>query len=302
MPKRRRYSRTSREMSIGEVIASLIFLAILGGQGFLSQLSPEWKTFLVCSTALTLMVGIAFVGLLIWRRYKLSHTQQPPTFSGAPIQSRSPSNTQPLQPAPNQPDAPKNRATQIVHIQSLAPLALEEYTAHLFKEMGYQATLTPKYGDHGIDVQLVNPRGEKEVAQCKQWGKRNNGLVGEPEIRDFYGAMVSENAVLGYVIAPHGFTQEALRWATGKPLVLADAHWLYLKSNRLDLDFEGAVAVEITSRQAQAQTTNTPHCDRCGAPLVVKKAKKGRHAGKLFWACPNYPQCSAFILYDELPR
>lgn len=32
-------------------------------------------------------------------------------------------------------------------------------------------------------------------------------------------------------------------------------------------------------------------CPRCGAPLVMRTAKKGSHAGGSFWGCSNYPKC-----------
>lgn len=110
---------------------------------------------------------------------------------------------------------------QVIHNQSarhFSPSHLEKFTAELFKQMGYQVSHTGRTGDHGIDVRLVNPRGEVELVQCKQWTKP----VGEPEVRDLAGAMVHEKAVRAFIIAPGGFSASARQWAKGKRIVLAD--------------------------------------------------------------------------------
>jgi restriction system protein len=172
---------------------------------------------------------------------------------------------------------------------------LEQYVAELFEQLGYQASLTKLVGDHGIDVQLVNKQGLKEVVQCKQWANRNKGLVGEPELRDFYGAMMAENAFFGYMVAPHGFTQEAIRWATGKPLALADANWLFLKASELGL----WTNEELTETPATHPASSPPQCPRCGSETVVRVAKRGPNVGARFYGCSRYPKCSAFILIND---
>lgn len=36
---------------------------------------------------------------------------------------------------------------------------------------------------------------------------------------------------------------------------------------------------------------NVPSCPKCNVAMVQRKASKGVHAGKNFWACTNYPSC-----------
>jgi hypothetical protein len=43
--------------------------------------------------------------------------------------------------------------------------------------------------------------------------------------------------------------------------------------------------------EAPSTPDTAPVCPRCGATLVVKKAKRGANAGGSFWACPGYPNC-----------
>jgi len=202
------------------------------------------------------------------------------------------------QQAKKEQDLQFRRTSQISAIKNLDAIALEKYIAELFQRMGYKVSLTPAVGDHGIDVRLVNPRGEKEVAQCKQWPKRNKGLVGEPEVRDFYGALMAENAILGYMVAPHGFTQEAMVWVMGKPVVLADANWLYLKASELGFVIEGT-PVETRSPKDTADNRDAPICPRCGIPMVRRVASKGLHVGEPFWGCANFPRCNEIKPIEE---
>jgi len=50
--------------------------------------------------------------------------------------------------------------------------------------------------DHGVDL-LATRAGEKVVVQCKRYRDRS---VGEPVVRDLYGAMQHENADRGYYL------------------------------------------------------------------------------------------------------
>ncbi len=40
---------------------------------------------------------------------------------------------------------------------------------------------------------------------------------------------------------------------------------------------------------------NIPSCPKCKIEMVQRKASKGTHAGKSFWACTNYPSCREII-------
>jgi restriction system protein len=100
----------------------------------------------------------------------------------------------------------------------LSDIELEKLAAEVYKKLGYQVQHVGQMGDHGIDVLLINPNNQKELVQCKQWSKP----VGEPVLRDLYGAMVHDQAVRGWLWAPRGFSGPAKTWARGKPIVLVD--------------------------------------------------------------------------------
>ncbi len=109
-------------------------------------------------------------------------------------------------------------APQFNTASDLSPMALEKLALQVYKRMGCSASLTETSGDHGVDVRLVNPNGQIELVQCKQW----NRPVGEPEVRDLMGALVHEKGVKGYIWAPGGFSTAAKQWAKNKPILLMD--------------------------------------------------------------------------------
>lgn len=100
----------------------------------------------------------------------------------------------------------------------VSPAQFEEMVAELYNLRGYQATRMGSIGDHGIDLLVTTPQGKKWVVQCKRW----RGWVGEPVVRDFYGAMQHEKADWGVLVTTGTFSGPARIWAKGKALSLVD--------------------------------------------------------------------------------
>lgn len=40
-------------------------------------------------------------------------------------------------------------------------------------------------------------------------------------------------------------------------------------------------------------------CPKCGSPLVLRTAKKGEHAGQMFYGCSAYPKCRYIMTYHK---
>ncbi|MBN1874237.1 MAG: DUF2726 domain-containing protein [Anaerolineae bacterium] len=64
--------------------------------------------------------------------------------------------------------------------------------------------------------------------------------------------------------------------------------------------------INVPSREAStvspdrtAGETTAPLCPNCGVAMVKRTATKGKHAGKPFWACPNYPECRQIIAIES---
>ncbi len=43
--------------------------------------------------------------------------------------------------------------------------------------------------------------------------------------------------------------------------------------------------------EARAKQQLAPDCPECGKPMVLRKAKSGKWAGREFWGCRAYPEC-----------
>ena len=105
-------------------------------------------------------------------------------------------------------------------IRDFSPDDFEDFVAGLFVKQGYKASIVGGEGDHGIDILVTNPQGERELVQCKRWDRR---WIGEPVVRDFYGAFVHDGgAVHGYIVTTSFFSEAARAWAAGKPIDLID--------------------------------------------------------------------------------
>lgn len=196
-------ARRRRSSTLAEITRLIFFLGILGISAFLTfwqGLAPQDRSLLFALALVFLVSGSgALILLIIYRKRQRALAWK--RAMNAWNQSRQEKISAPYQSA-----------------RAFTPAQLEKFTAQLFKQMGYRVAHTGQTGDHGVDVRLLNPAGQVELVQCKQWSKP----VGEPEVRDLAGAMLHEKAVRGFIIAPGGFSDSARRWARGKPIVLAD--------------------------------------------------------------------------------
>lgn len=113
-------------------------------------------------------------------------------------------------------------AQDIETIRLLSPLKFEELIAAYFRQYGYRVRHTGRSGDHGVDLVVYTPENGKWIVQCKRW----KGSVGEPLVRELYGAMFHEGASKAFLMTTGTFTQAAEAWAHGKPIILYDGEGL----------------------------------------------------------------------------
>ena len=116
-------------------------------------------------------------------------------------------------------------------LMALSPREFEKLVATLFKANGHQAQVLGGSSDHGVDILILSSDNEKWIVQCKRY----SGSVGEPVVRDLYGAMSHEGAQRAYLVTTGSFTTQAQEWAVGKPIVLYDGPALVnlIKSTKL---------------------------------------------------------------------
>lgn len=102
--------------------------------------------------------------------------------------------------------------------------------------------MTRRTGDEGVDL-VLDREGERSIAQCKRY----RGQIGQPLVRDFYGALVHENAKRGYFVTTGRFSLPAQTWAEGKNITLVDGVDLLEAAGHLGTSTEGlAVGAEIS--------------------------------------------------------
>lgn len=118
--------------------------------------------------------------------------------------------------------AAKLRAARTrAQLLALTPSEFEAWTGELFRRRGYRVINTPDTADHGIDL-IVHRDNERGIIQCKRY----RGTVGEPIVRDLYGVIIHERADRGYLVTTANISEQAHRWARGKPLELIDGERL----------------------------------------------------------------------------
>ena len=106
---------------------------------------------------------------------------------------------------------------------ALTPSEFEDYVAErLFVRRGFQVLNVRDTKDGGVDVLVTDSLGQKAIVQCKRY--RNT--VGAGIVRELYGTMIHEGATYGYLVTSGLISEEARRWAAGKPIQLIDGYQL----------------------------------------------------------------------------
>lgn len=150
----------------------------------------------------------------------------------------------------------------------------EELVAEAYRRQGYRVAEGSYGPDGGIDLELR--KGEELVlVQCKQWKTQK---VGVSVVREMFGVLTASNADKVIVICSGKFTQQAIDFASDKPIEL-------LSGNEL-LSLVKGVQAEPNIEPIQQAS-----CPRCGSELVERQAKRGTNAGNTFLGCTSFPKC-----------
>ncbi len=104
-------------------------------------------------------------------------------------------------------------------LMALTPSEFEDYVAErLFNQRGYHVENTRDTKHGGVDVLVTNRFARIAVVQCKRY----RSTVGAGIVRELYGTMIHEGATYAYLVTTAPISDEARRWATGKPIELID--------------------------------------------------------------------------------
>ncbi len=177
-------------------------------------------------------------------------------------------------------------ARTLEEMQSLSPANFERLVADTYRDQGHQVDIVGSTGDHGIDLVVHTRKGETWLVQCKKY----RGKVGEPVIRDFYGAIRAANADAGAVITTGKITSAARLWAEGKPIFLYDGdeflrviQTTHIRKSLPPEARKRKPAVSVEKTEAAPVTTNVP----VAAPVMQPAfATAGAVAAPVFTAFP----------------
>lgn len=110
-------------------------------------------------------------------------------------------------------------ALTLERVNQLTPSQFEEYVAQrIFARQGYQVNNIRDTKDGGVDIVVTDPVGRRAIVQCKLY--RN--VVGEPIVRDLYGALIHNDAQMAFLVTNSNISAAARKWAVGKPIALID--------------------------------------------------------------------------------
>ncbi|KAF0110425.1 MAG: restriction endonuclease [Chloroflexi bacterium] len=214
----------------------------------------------------------------------------------------------------------KINANTIEEMRALSPSEFESLVADTYRAQGHTVEVIGASGDHGIDLVIQTRRGETWLVQCKKY----RGKVGEPVIRDFYGALRAANADAGAVVTTGTITAQARLWAEGKPLFLYDGDEFLkiIQTTRI----HKSLPVEAKKKRAQnifvpepvfqpayAAASHTasvevdpyppqdkrpfmnmneaPDCPACGLPMLLHTQKRFLFKPSQIYICQNAPSC-----------
>jgi restriction system protein len=179
------------------VLNGLLWLATVGWVALYSGLAwllwrdgvAAWRTTHTLLLTCSIVVGVAV--LLGWRS----------TFARRSLSSR------------------RWKALTIEQLTTLTPREFEEYVAdRLFTQRGYHVENMRDTKDGGIDVVVTDRLGQKAIVQCKRY----RSTVGAGVVRELYGTMIHEGATYAYLVTSGAISNDARRWAMGKPIELID--------------------------------------------------------------------------------
>jgi restriction system protein len=160
----------------------------------------------------------------------------------------------------------------------------EHLVAEAYRRQGFTVDCSLSGGaDGGIDLELRKD-GRRSLVQCKQWKVLS---VGVPIIREMFGILTAETAGEAIIVTSGRFTEEARRFAEGKPIQLIDGPRLLDLVKSVQRSKGGAADAEPKS----TASASIPSCPECGSEMVLRTARRGKHTGDKFWGCADYPSC-----------
>lgn len=175
-------------------------------------------------------------------------------------------------------------------IRALPWKQFEELIGEAYRRKGYAVVENHRLGpDGGIDL-VLKKDGNLFLVQCKQWKSQK---VDVRVVREMYGVMTAEHAQGVIIITSGLFTQEAKTFSENKPIDLVEGNQV------TDLIRSGRAKQTSPASESEDPQESDAICQKCGATLVLRVARRGNNPGSKFWGCSTFPKCTFTTSYTE---
>lgn len=111
------------------------------------------------------------------------------------------------------------RQGNLEKLRTMSSRQFELYVCDLFRQLGYDADVTPQTGDGGKDI-MIYKENFFAIAECKRFGLKTK--VTRPQIQKFHSAIIDCKAEKGYIITTGEFTHHAVSYVLDKPIILVN--------------------------------------------------------------------------------
>jgi restriction system protein len=183
-----------------------------------------------------------------------------------------------------------DRQRGIESIRSLSWRQFESIVGEALRRRGYSIFENAVDGpDGGVDL-VLRKNGGKYFVQCKQWKTKT---IGVKPVRELYGVMSAAGATGGFFVTSGTYTADAAEFGkkSGIEMIDGDALARMIVGAQEPEPYMDPTMPKRTTTQFSSLPVDSPSCPKCGSEMVAREAKRGAHAGAMFWGCSTYPRC-----------
>ncbi|WP_309119860.1 restriction endonuclease [Paenibacillus sp.] len=173
----------------------------------------------------------------------------------------------------------------------------ERLLALYFRDQGYTVHEVGVGGnDGGVDLVIVDRRGEKTAVQAKCYADGN--MVPVQTVRELVGAKRNHDCILALLITTSDLTGPAKKEADDRKVeywhggiveqkLRAWGKWSPGSPRNAKPRSAAPAPVRSAAQAKREVAAGSAVACRCGAPMVKRKGKDGT----LFWGCSTFPAC-----------
>jgi restriction system protein len=182
-------------------------------------------------------------------------------------------------------------------LENMSGAEFERLLALYFRDQGFTVREVGIGGkDGGVDLVIIDQRGEKTAVQAKCYA--NHNLINVQVVRELVGAKRNHDCILSLLITTSDLTgparteaekfnvdywhggiieQKLKTWGKWKP---------GNKESKKTSETLKTTISELQTSENQLALSSESICT-CGAPMIKRKSREGRE----FWGCTSFPKC-----------